>query len=192
MKKYMFILVAVFSVVFVTSGIFYACQKESGAVTEVTKDSGIRIQKECIVIVQTASGYKGSGSGQDKTCAPANGTCWLWFRSELEPESDGWWIIGSCPTAIVTKEDNDGSSSNLITLNYPYQYNDMSKLNELFLMTEGLLVIEEAIIEEGDSYLLEIINAPATSFSSCRIPAGSYPISIDTDGIKVTLPVIVE
>jgi hypothetical protein len=178
---------------------FTACQKEEkAAVKSEIKSERSKADKECIKILQVSEkGYKGSDHGSDKTCVAGEGRCWLWGPGpeDMDPDIKAGEVIVCFPdkhvAVISTGSSNDNGNDNgnegqKITLDFTYQYNTMESLEELFDLTNNTFVIEEDIVEEDDSYLLELIGTTLP----CRIPAGSYPITLSDDGIKVEVPVI--
>ena len=181
MKK-IFLLTLVIISVF----IFSSCKKEESKelISEITENEIPDKQSVTILKVEISEkGWKGQGTGKDKTCVPGKNRCWIWkwFPDEV--------IIGGSSTiAIASNEDNISSSINStkgILLDFKYKYNDKIALQELFDLTNNSFVINEDIIEENDSYLSELRGSSRPS----KISAGTYSITEYSEGIKVILPV---
>jgi hypothetical protein len=127
----------------------------------------------------SGKGWKGQGSSPNKICVAAKNRCWIWFQ-EVEYFKG---ISLRCHNLAIAKYDGEK-----ITLNFKYENNDDTKLQELFNLRNNIFDVEEDIIEGKDSPLLDLCK---TSLS-CQIPAGSYPITIDSEGIIIILPVIIK
>jgi hypothetical protein len=193
MKKYIFGGVAIGLIV---AGIFYACKKNdtTGIDTESTVIEAGKHKDVYLGIVTIKFSQQGRGSGQNKYCVPAPGSCWLWFHNGIANDitmNNDVLMVNEMPTALVSTTNNtdeNGSESSTIILDFKYQYNETAQLQELFT-SDGWFVIEEDIIEGTDSPLLEIVGV-ADRGLQCTIPASSYPIIVYEEGIKVTLPVL--
>lgn len=134
-----------------------------------------------IVILEveiSEKGKKGEGKGKEKRCIPGERRCWIW---NWFPEAQ--MSLAGNTVAVVSSD-----SANQITLDFQYEYNKEIALQDIFDLKKGVFIIEEDIIEEDDSALLEFMK----TLSPCMIPADSYPIIKYKGGIKVALPVIIK
>jgi len=190
-KRNLKLLTALLAVVLVAGvGIFYACKKteelketpESIFKTGDNPTKGIKI----LIVEVSDKGYKGEGHGQDKHCVPGNKRCWLWIWAPVPSNPNSNSIV-----AFVDDATALNSANKHITLFFSYEeYNDSTKVKsqDFFNFEKDMFILEEDIVEEKGSDLLEFFDIS----SSCTIPAGSYPIYKFPEGIKVKLPVIIK
>jgi len=179
------------------TSIFISCKKgetTSSAETQISDNEAIR--KLSFGAEISKKGHKGSGKGKDKTCVDGSGRCWLWGSAEMDEDIRAVKVVISVVFNCISGDDDDDDDGggggngngednhqNLI-LDFRYDCNTAIALNEI-LGTNRVLVIEEDIVEDGDSYLLELIGTTLP----CTIPAGSYIGTIHEEGITVIVPV---
>ena len=182
--------------------IFISCNKEEnteGNVSETNSNNGIQIRKLDELGVTVVRGKGCGGKGKDKKCCGTTGCCWLWFDAVPSDPFDDILLGGGIFAVLSVNDDegeegddsNDGDNHRNIILDFKYKYNTEAALNDFFDLTDYLFVIEEDIVEEEGSYLLDFIGTTLP----CTIPAGEYSITVSTGadgGIIVILPVIIE
>jgi len=164
-------------------GVFYACKKEeSGESLSDAVISKCPYGKDLVILDVSELGWHGVGHGQDKICEDGGRRCWLWFQVK-----DHVWRGDNNTIAVVNFVDYN---TNIIELDFTYTYNDRNLMERqnMFNKMKNVFIIDEDIIEGPGSYLLKIMGTS----SSCIIPAGSYPITTSSEGIKVKLPVIID
>ena len=166
------------------SSIFYACKKDTSFGHEqpqvmmdlVEGDNGVTITFK----------QHGVGSGCDKYCASGGSSCWLWCSAMEFPDiMIDHSLIGTVSFYSTNVEDDDEDNSKNIVLNFKYKYNTAVLLDELF-GADRVLTIDEDMVEENGSSLQKLIGTTLP----CTIPAGSYIATVNTDGIKVVVPVV--
>jgi hypothetical protein len=192
-KRNLKLFITLLAVVLIAGGsIFYACNKVEDLKETILQndetDNPAKAGIKVLTVEVSEKGLHGEGHGQNKECVLGPKRCWLWH-----------WFSGpvrgpiNSNFTIAVVENNDVSSSSakpVINLNFKYEYNNRTKLEsqDMFDLENSLFVLEEDIVEEIDGDLLRFMGTN----SSCIIPAGTYPIIIYSDGIKVMLPIIIQ
>lgn len=102
---------------------------------------------------------------------------WIEFEMTLRPHV----------TLAVAHKENASSYSfpQNIVVEFPDSCNYASNINELFDLNGMVFTIEEDLVEEDDSPLMEMLHTS----SPCRIPAGTYSIIRDGLSYSIILPV---
>lgn len=121
---------------------------------------------DSIYIVQIEKGARKEGSGANKRCNPANGSCWTWFSTESNPNATfSIWIefemtLRPHVTLAVAHKENASSYSfpQNIVVEFPDSCNYASNINELFDLNGMVFTIEEDLVEEDDSPLMEMLH----------------------------------
>ncbi len=173
-------------IIFVTTAVFVGCEKKENPVVEQRKDA-LKKQKLKLegVVAQWKNGKKGEGKKDNKICVGEGWKCVLWFRDEVEVDMDGYflkWKFESESKFSLSKVCDPAPENRefpkRILVEFPNEWNESHELDEFFDGRYDVFVVEEAIVEEGDSPLAEMLGID----DLCVIKTGEYPMYMNNEG----------